>query len=127
MNPAKAAGVLLALLVVLFLVVVNFSAVETRYRCEGEFARDDQSGHMVAFLKLHGYRWWVGLWGDSDGAAWIEIPNVWVEYFSNVQEVGDQLQLGEGTKLRGSFSNLSHALAVKVNGGDFKGECTSIK
>jgi hypothetical protein len=82
---------------------------------------------MASFIKVYEYRWWVGLWGDSDVAVWIEPPNVWTESFNYGRKVGDQLHFGEATTLRGDFSTLSGGFTANVVSGTYTRICTSIK
>lgn len=91
----KVIGSLLALLAALYLIAVNFSAVETRYECTGDLTQSDESSPTTLFLKHQKYRWWVNLWSDSKGSAWIEIPNQTVEYFGNISGDGDILQIAD--------------------------------
>jgi len=68
-------GVAVLAVVLVFVFVVNFSAAESRFECAGGFTNDKSKRAVTAFIKLHEYRWWVGLWSDSQGALWLEIPN----------------------------------------------------
>ena len=72
----------------------------------------------------------MGLWGDSDGSVILEIPNEWIEYYEQVEEVGDQLQVFETypqKTLKGNFSKLSKTLAIDLGSpfGFFDGSCTT--
>ena len=128
MKYIKVAVVVLGSIALLFMVAAKFSAVESRYKCAGSFAEGEQRESLTVFLKLFEYRWWVGLWSDSDGAAWVEVPNRWTEYFPSVLEVGDQLQFGESPELPvGAFSTLSGALAVALPVGHFDGMCNEVE
>jgi hypothetical protein len=121
-------GTLAIVGVALFLIVVNFSAVQTRYECPGTISRNGASETATLFVKVETYRWWVHLWADSDASFWYEIPSVTVGYFGDVIEVGDQLQIYEfqNKGIAGNFSTLSKALALKVPGGFFDGICKQI-
>jgi hypothetical protein len=123
----KYAGSLFVALILLFLFVANFSAVETRYECKGELKSAGKATPKTLFIKLETYRWWVGLWSDSNASLAIECPNEWVDYFGDVKKVGDQLQLFDSKKvLVGNFSTLSKTLALKTSAGFFDGTCTAI-
>jgi hypothetical protein len=118
------AGGILGAGLLLFLFIVNFSAVESRYECAGELTTADAKRKATAFLHLEEYRWWVGLWSDSDAALWVEVPNETVEYFSYIVRAGDQMQIFENpTVLEGTFSTLSRRFALKTHAGFFDGSC----
>jgi hypothetical protein len=119
-------GVAALAVVLLFGFVVKFSAAESRFECAGSFANDKTKRTVPAFIKLHEYRWWVGLWSDSQGALWLEIPNETVEYFGDVTRTGDQLQIREKGKLVGGFSTLSKTLALNLSRGFYDGNCKRI-
>jgi len=128
MKILKYLGALLVAALGLFLFVVNFSAVETRFQCPGEISSQNNSRQATIFMKLHEYRWWVGLWGDSDGSVWLEVPNQTTEYFGHVVEVGDQLQIyGYQRNPTGYFSTLSKTLAITTSGWSFDGTCKRVE
>lgn len=110
--------------VLLFAAVATFSAAESRFSCVGAISREAAPKPITIFIKLNEYRWWVGLWSDSDGDLHLEIPNESVEYFGHVVEVGDQLQIFDfDRKMQGNFSTLSKALALQTRRGFFDGKC----
>lgn len=84
MKALKILGVIGSAVVLLFVFVANYSTVESRYKCLGEVSSTDGSHPETVYLKLEEYRWWVGLWSDSDAAIHAEIPNTSVDYFGNV-------------------------------------------
>src|SRR5690606_22595884 len=105
----------------------NFSAAETRFECSSFVPESEGSLPAMVYLRLEQYRWWVGLWSDSDAALWLEIPSEAVEYFSDVREVGDQLQVFDSSEsIKGNFSTLSHVLAIQTSRGFFDGKCRVI-
>ena len=69
MKLLKYLGAFLVAALGLFLFVVNFSAVETRFQCSGEIASQNTRQQTTIFMKLDEYRWWVGLWSESDGSV----------------------------------------------------------
>lgn len=121
-----ALGVATALL---YLIAANFSAAESRFECNGHIASESNPEPLKIHVKLQEYRWWVGLWSDSDGSMFIEIPNQTLEYVSHIKQAGDQLQLFDDPSsgdrsMKGSFSTLSHEIAVRVTDiGFFDGTC----
>ena len=112
--------------VILFAVVAFFSAVESRYECDGGFTIGNGKRSVKAFTKLHEYRWWVGFWSDPNVALRLEVPNETVEYYAHVVGNGDQLQIRENGKLRGNFSLRSKMLPLKTSRGFYDGICKRI-
>jgi hypothetical protein len=133
-KAIKIIGSLFTLAALLFFFVANFSAVESRYECNGKITIDGTQHPTVVFLKLQKYRWWVSLWSDSNGSAWVELPNQSSSFFGNVTKAGDQLQFWDTfgaalpSKLSGTFSSLSGALMVRLKTETvFEGACKSIQ
>lgn len=127
-KQLKYIGLPIFALIALFLFIVNFSAVESNFRCSGEISLDGNTRSKTIYMKLTQYRPWVALWSDSNGAVSLEIPNEWVEYYGQVEKVGDQLQIFETypkKTLRGNFSLLSKTLAIDLESpfGFFDGLC----
>lgn len=134
MKAIKILGGLLAFAILLFLLVANFSAVESRFECNGKITANGAEQPAAVFLKLQKYRWWVGLWSDSSGSAWVEVPNQTISYFEHVTVAGDQLQFWDSfgtappSKFSGIFSTLSGTLGVKVGATSFfDGTCKDIQ
>lgn len=127
MKILKFVGAAAFAVVALFVLLANFSAAESRFECSRSVSGSDGSLPTMVYLRLEQYRWWVGLWSDSDAALWVEIPSEAVEYFSDVREVGDQLQVFDsGGAIKGNFSTLSHVLAIQTSLGFFDGKCRVI-
>lgn len=129
MKTLKVIGGILVLAVLLFVFVANFSAVEARFECNGKITLNGAEHSTQAFLKLQKYRWWIGLWSDSSGSAWVELPNRTVSYFGHLTETGDLLQLWDSpNKFSGNFSSLSGAIRVDLGAfGVFEGTCKAIQ
>ena len=132
MKILKAVVGLAVLAAVLLLVVAKFSVTESRFACDGKITNNRGEQTAAIFLKLGTYRWWVGLWSDSRGSAWVEIPNQTVAYFGHITEAGDLLQFwdsfGGPQNFSGNFSTLSHTIGVKVPAyGVFEGICKSLE
>ena len=124
MKALKYLGALLAAAILLFLFVVNFSSVASSFECVGKTSTESGSQPATLYIKLEEYRWWVGLWSDSDASLRLEIPNTFVDYFGHVVRVGDQYQVFDfDKKLKGNFSTLSNALALSTPAGFFDGTC----
>lgn len=128
MKLMKILGAIGVAILLLLVFVVDFSAVESRFQCPGEISSKDGSRPVTVYLKLEEYRWWVGLWSESDAAMHIEIPNAYFDYFGNVKKVGDQYQVFDSAKrIKGNFSTLSKTLAInlplKLQTDFFDGTC----
>jgi hypothetical protein len=65
------ASVMMALLLIAF--VANYSSAESGFECSGKLSSKEGSLPTTLYIKLEEYRWWVGLWSDSDGALRLEI------------------------------------------------------
>ncbi len=125
----KYLGFLISALVLLFLFVVNFSQVETKFQCPGEMSYKDAAQSTTVYVRLEEYRWWVGLWSDSDASLYLEIPNSAVEYFEYIEKGGDNFFIYEtypAKKRKGIFSALSKALAIETSFGFFDGRCKEL-
>ena len=119
----------LTVLVVLGLIVLAyFSAVEKKYKCVGKFAKDGRSTDATVYIELSQYRWWVGLWSDSDGDMVVEAPSVgWGYVYWLLKENGNRIRIHETfpEKYIGDFYTFSGSLTLVTDyAGTFKGECT---
>lgn len=124
MKTVKILGGFVVAALLLFVFVAKFSSVESRFQCPGEISSKSGSHPVSVYLKLEEYRWWVGLWSESDAALHLEIPNTAFDYFENVKRVGDQYQIFDAQKnLKGNFSTLSKTLALNTSAGLFDGVC----
>lgn len=126
----KYIGIGLVLIILLFIFIANFSDVESNFKCVGEISSENSNTPVTTYLKLNEYRPWVGLWGDSDASIILEIPNEVYDYYGQVEEVGDQLQIFDEyptKKLKGNFSKLSKTLTIQIDYlGFFDGTCSTI-
>lgn len=128
MKLVKYLGALLFIVIGLFLFVANFSSAASNYECPGEISTGENKAPKTIYIVLEEYRWWVGLWSDSDGNLKLEIPNEHLDYYSHVVEVGNQLQIYDPpNEMKGHFSTLSKTLALKTPYGFFDGKCVAIK
>jgi hypothetical protein len=122
-------GSLLLAAMLLLIVLGTFSEVESRFQCSGEMSSPGSSRSITAYMRLIEYRWWVGLWNDSDGLLWVEIPNTTLDSFQ-IAEMGEQFHISEiregQPRLKGNFSRLSRTLALDTSAGFFDGTCTTI-
>lgn len=122
-------GSILFATAVLLVAVMTLSQVETRFQCSGEMSSGTSPHPIKIFLRLTEYRWWVGLWNDSDGFLRVEIPNKAFDSFE-IAETGDFLRISETrdskSQFKGTFSTLSSTLTLETSAGLFDGTCTKI-
>ena len=124
MKALKYPGGLLATGVLLFLFVVNFSISASSFQCTGETTTEGASQPLTVYIKLNEYRWWVGLWSDSDASLDMEIPGRFVKYFGKLIRVAERYEIFDFNKrLQGNFSTLSKSLALNTSAGFFDGTC----
>ena len=111
---------------VALIAVLGFSSVESRYQCTHNVSVERP---QTIFLKLTEYRWWVGLWSNSTGSLWLEIPNSNVAYFGHLTRAGDLIQIfdKEGAGPSGNFSTLSNAVELRIAPQQvFEGRCARL-
>jgi hypothetical protein len=113
----KTVGAIIGAVLLLYLFVVNFSAVETKYACNGMLTGVDGKGKSDVYVRLKEYRFWVGLWSKSDGDVWVEVPGRMVQYFSHLDKAGDVYGIFDSTggRFAGNLSMLSRSLNIKLS------------
>jgi len=131
MKLMKILGAIGVAVFLLLVFAAKFATVESRFQCPGEISSTDGLRSVTVYLKLEEYRWWVGLWSESDATVHIEIPNTYLDVFTNVKKVGDYYQIFHSPKdLKGMFSTLSKTLSIqlpaKLKTDFFDGTCTKI-
>lgn len=118
---------ILLIIIIIFVIIGKFSAIETKYECIGSFSKNSKVNQMTIYMKLQRYRWWVDLWSDSDGSIWIEGGPSTCEYFEKLKKIGDLYQIFDlKNKERGTFSILSNSLYLEFPGGTFTGQAKEI-
>ncbi len=127
----KILGLLILTAILLFAFVAIFSSKSSSYECVGGMTSGNSSSPSTVYIQLEEYRWWVGLWSDSDGNLKLEIPHKFNDYYSHIVDIGVQLQIYEGLssqelKLKGQFSPLSKALSLQTPYGFFDGKCKRV-
>jgi len=117
-----------ALSILLLTIIFFFSTKEFRYECNGRLESNNIASQKILYFKLVEYRWWVHLWNDSDGIVNAEIPGKNLEYFSELKEVGDQIQIykRKGSLIGGYYSKLSNHIGLDGDFGNFEGKCKLI-
>ncbi len=126
-------GFIILVLIGLFLFVANFSSIKSNFQCSGKITYQETTESKTIYIILEEYRWWVGLWGDSDGNMKLEIPNEDFDYFDSILENGNLLSIFKTSynpnpekKLVGNFSTLSKTLDLDTSFGVFSGSCNII-
>jgi hypothetical protein len=127
MKLLKYLGALVLVVVLLYTFLVKSSAVVSKFECSGGISSEGGSHPVTVYMQLEEYRWWVGLWSDSNGNLRIEIPNKTIQYYGHVVKAGSQLQIFyRQNDPRGNFSTLSKALALSTPNGFFDGTCKRV-
>jgi hypothetical protein len=119
----------------LFIGYLQITTTETTYKCEGtaryttEFIQEYGSGgknpdrSSIGYLKVSEYSRLVKLWSDSRFDVWWEDSTGFLAYFNDVRDLGEALQLYEGDKYLGRFSNISNAFSLDDGTEIFEGNC----
>jgi len=109
------------ILLLCLIIIINFSGIEHKYSCKGEFTRNKISEPTTSYLIINEYRWWVHLWSDSDADMWLETRNKDLNYYSEIKSNNiAYLIYGDDT---GHFSKISNKLNITVGTGFFDGDC----
>jgi hypothetical protein len=120
-------------LIVVFIVLANFSSTDTIFRCEGKLGEQAETRPATLFMTLTEYRLWVRLWSKSDGMVLIEAPKEGIPYepYLGVSNVGNSARHiyadsdAESLKgLRGAYYKVSGYLMLDTSQGHFEGNCT---
>jgi hypothetical protein len=127
MKVVKVLAAFLLLAIACLVIVSNFSSTEHRYECVGTVSPAETSSPETVFIRWEEYRWWVGLWSESEGNIWLEVPNKTVAYYEMVERSQDQVTIRTNGKMVGLFSTLSNAIDIDVPIiGPFSGSCREL-
>jgi hypothetical protein len=123
----KYIGLAIAMLIGLGYLVANHSiADETKLICTGNFYKDGKASEQTQiFFKFQKYRWWVHLWGDSDGVGYIEYDGL-LDYLHDIEILdgwGDIVFDKFGGSKRGRYSAMSKTMRYVLGGELFEGKC----
>lgn len=118
----------------MFLFVANFSSVKTYLECKGNYSSNGQITQTKLFVSIDEYRWWVGLWSNSDGNMRVEIEEIDFLYYSYLDDIDSFPRLhiydsdpARGGKGKGYYSKLSKTLKLYFTSKtSFEGKCYSI-
>ena len=107
--------------------LVGGTARESHFRCEGRFESGPVSEPMTVFMEIAEYRWWIGLWSDSNGSVRIEVPTEGIDFAPRVADLGETMQIyGFRNEAKGQYSKLSQTLSYELPKGVFEGTCKAI-
>ena len=118
----KYLGGVVVLFLGLSIIVSKFSETVTIYDCTGTYTLHEVSLPQVFSLRLHDYRWWVGLWSDTDGMAWVEMPNSGPWLYLDGEESSIAWYFRDSTYF-GSFSTISRTARFSSVRGALEGSC----
>ena len=124
----KTAAIVIAIIGVLLYVVINHSvAQETKVVCNGSFFSKGQPlPKQDIYFKFQKYRWWVHLWGDSDGVVYVERSGGLLEVIHDIEIVdgwGDVVFDKVSGVKRGRYSAMSKTMRYVSGGMLFEGKC----
>jgi len=111
---------------VLFLLVVNFSVVETALSCSGAISEQGASRPGKAVVTIRSYRPWVTLWSENKGYIWIDLPeqsgscHVYLRDDSQLVRISDR-----AARLEGMYSTSSRTLHLQTPDWSFDAVCGS--
>jgi hypothetical protein len=107
--------------------LIGDTARASRFSCEGRFDSGPVSQPMTVFLEIAEYRWWIGLWSDSNGSVSIEVPTEWLDYAPRVADLGELIHFyGFRNEAKGQYSKLGRTLSYERPNGVFEGTCKAI-
>ena len=82
----------------------------------------------VGFLKIESFTKISLIWAEGRHHIWWEKPNDSIDFWANVTEVGDQLQLNNyDGNLEGVFSQISKSLSFVTGTREFEGMCKKVE
>lgn len=126
----KYVSLIVILIIFVFVFIVNFSTTETKYYCTGEMIADNTSDSANFFMVHTEYRFWVHLWGKSDGKMLLEYPDGSLDYYFYLKDRDPLIYIHESTSdtsWKGRFSSLSKKLSLTTYLGRFTGKCEQVK
>jgi hypothetical protein len=121
----KIIAVAVLLLGVCFYVLVNYSALTQELTCKGYWKELGQNKEVaeVAHVRLTEYRWWVRLWGESDGEVQVQTEKNFVAYyFPFVAKIGEgslaiyEFRQSKSDDLQGGYRASNGEITLKFPG-----------
>ena len=123
----------------LFFAYVIWSQETVTYRCEGEGEgrysqsfideygkRENPYVAEIGFLKIESHSKLTLLYAEDRHTIWWERPDGFTELWTNIEDLGIQLQLKEPNgEVEGVFSTISGSLSLST-GREFKGLCQAV-
>mgnify|MGYP001166096190 FL=1 len=127
MNKKKIMTIVAILIAIVFY-ILNFSITYYRYECNGVIQKNGVEENQTVFLKLGVLAFHTKIWADSDGSLWIELPNQWVDSYTDLNKVGDSYQISSYKgALKGNFSTLSKTIMLDTEFGFYDGKCKELE
>ena len=86
-DAVKYVAIAVAIVGVLLYVVINRSVAEEKsIVCNGSFYSEGKPlPKQDIYFKFQKYRWWVHLWGDSDGIAYVQPEGGQIDYIHRTE------------------------------------------
>jgi hypothetical protein len=115
----------------LFYIAANHSiADEYQIACKGQyFLKGKVVDKGTVHFKFKKYRWWAHLWGDSDGAAYIEHVGGYIDYIHDLEILegwGDIVFDKAGGMKKGRYSAMSKTIRYIYGSQLFEGKCADV-
>lgn len=126
--------IIIFLIVSLGTVILFFSETQHKYECVGALKTSVDVKHGSKVYIVHNdYRPWVKLWSQSDGDVKIEVPGRWIQYYSYVEDTGNEdshlhIFNAKDGALVGFLSKLSNHFWINIASIEsiFEGTCKKI-
>ena len=118
---------LLLFISLIFYILVNHSAVESKHSCVGKVTKSGEviSSSEPLFFLMNKYRWWVHIWGEDDGDMRIELPLKQTQFYT-FKSLGELYHLSSHKEFKGIYSTLSNTLSLNLLEGVYDGKCVHL-
>jgi hypothetical protein len=126
----KYLGLALVVAAGLLYIAANHSiADEYQIACKGKyFLKGEVINEGTVHFKFRKYRWWVHLWSDSDGTAYIENIGGYIDSIDDLEILegwGDIVFDKYGGAKKGRYSAMSKTMRYIYGTQLFEGKCKS--
>ena len=127
-RAARITTACIVLILIGILIVTSLSETQVDFVCKGSF--DGTEERVELHFRLSQYRWWVGVWSESDGNILMELPDGSFEYLADVADEDPIFQIYKSPEELipvGRFSKISDKLTVQTAFGRYNGSCRATK